>query len=127
MKTIACLTCLAVTAGVAHVARAERLGGRPGSSAFKPDPIYGGGRGRDPYGLPLESDPYKPGSGLPKIRNEWKPPNALGTQKKRERRDRDEAAPPPERRRVNPEDKAQDARANRAAREEAADEYSSQD
>ena len=107
---------------MAHVAGAERLGG---SSAFKPDPIYGGGRGRDPYGLPLETDPYKPGSGLPKIRNQWKPPNALGAQTNRQRRDRDrdEAAPPPERRRMNPEDKAQENRANRVAREEAAEEY----
>jgi len=83
---------------------------------FKADPIYGGGRGRDPYGLPLDADPYHAGG--PRDNIKFAPPNAgiHGDGKGRKgREERDEDYQPPERRRMNPEDQAEDNRANRAA------------
>jgi hypothetical protein len=99
-----------------------QLGGRDRSDrgAFKPDPIYGGGRGRDPYGPPLEADPYRAGSSPNNIR--FAPPNAglhgpmNGRPRERNRsrseREEEEAAPRRERR-LSPEDN----RANRQAQQ----------
>ncbi len=95
-----------------------RLGGKASESgAFKPDPIYGGGRGRDPYGTSLDTDPYKGNSNPNKIR--FAPPNAGLHGKpegraKKEPRDDDEYAGP-DRKRMNPEDRDEDSRANKAA------------
>ena len=95
-----------------------RLGGKSSESgAFKPDPIYGGGRGRDPYGTSLDTDPYKGNSNPNKIR--FAPPNA-GLHGKPEGRGKkdprdDDEGPPPDRKRMNPEDRNEDSRANKAA------------
>src|SRR6185369_7950996 len=95
-----------------------RLGGKASESgAFKPDPIYGGGRGRDPYGTSLDTDPYKGNSNPNKIR--FAPPNAGLHGKpegrgKKDARDDDEYAGP-DRKRMNPEDRDEDSRANKAA------------
>jgi len=100
-----------------------RLGGKSNESgAFKPDPIYGGGRGRDPYGTSLDTDPYKGNSNPNKIR--FAPPNAglhgkpEGREKK-DARDEDDGGAAADRKRMSPEDRSEDSRANKAAQREA--------
>ena len=87
-----------------------------GTGAFKPDPIYGGGRGRDPYGAPLDSDPYR-GNSNPNSNIRFAPPNAglhgpMNARPKKDDREKaeEEAAPKPRRKQS-----AEDNRANRDA------------
>ena len=101
-----------------------QLGGRRGgreSSAFKPDGIYGGGRGRDPYGAPLEADPYRGGGNPNNIK--FAPPNAglhgnaNARPKKDDRQKAEEEAAPRRNRRLSPEDNRANRDAQRASEE----------
>jgi hypothetical protein len=92
------------------------------TGAFKPDGVYGGGRGRDPYGDSLDADPYHAGGNRDGIK--FAPPNAglhsdgeykKAKNVKKKDKDQDEDAGQSDRRRINPDDQDEDNRANRAA------------
>jgi hypothetical protein len=103
------------------------------SSAFKPDGVYGGGRGRDPYGSSLDADPYSSHGNRDHIK--FAPANqglhgkmeGEGHAKaKKEDRDEDDVSMP-DHRRMNPEDQSEENRANRIAQRSSAAEDEDRD
>ncbi len=104
--------------GPTVIARSDGFGGRHNGEP-KADPVYGGGRGRDPYGRLPDEDPYR-GPNLrgydDREKNKPAPANAAFHGKKEKEEKEPAEYGSEDKPRMSREDRDEERRANKAAR-----------